>query len=122
MSHRIEQLADRREGFVLPGGRPFENLVPLTEVIAASIGFTTASKKVQNQYESMIRDLGPEFHILRELPLEDIRHASGNMISEGIRRLREGKVQCSPGYDGEYGIIRLFEPEEIDKRRNNSRT
>jgi uncharacterized protein (TIGR00375 family) len=122
VSHRIDQLADRSQGYVLPGGKPFENLVPLSEVIAASIGYTVASKKVQNQYESMIRDLGPEFHILRELSLEDIRHASGDMISEGIRRLREGRVECSPGYDGEYGIIRLFEPEEIDKRGKNSRT
>ncbi len=113
VSHRIEQLADRSEGYVLPGGKPFKNLVPLSEVIAASIGYTTASKKVQNQYESMLRDLGSEFHILRELPLEDISHASGNMISEGIRRLRGGKVHCTPGYDGEYGIIRLFEPEEM---------
>lgn len=114
--HRIEQLADRNEGYVLPGGRPFESLVPLPEVIAASIGYTTASRKVQNQYESMVRNLGSEFQILRELPLEDISHASGPMVSEGIRRLREGKIQLSSGYDGEYGTIQLFEPDEIDRR------
>lgn len=116
VSHRIGQLADRNEGFVLPGGKPFESLVPLPEVIAASIGYTTASKKVRNQYESMLRNLGSEFQILRELALEDIRNESGYMISEGIRRLREGKVERSPGYDGEYGTIKLFEPGEIDKR------
>lgn len=116
VSHRIEQLADRSRGFVLPGAKPFENLVPLLEVVAASTGYSAASKTVQSQYESMIRDLGPEFYILRELPLEEIKHASGHMISEGIRRLREGRVVCSPGYDGEYGTIRLFEPEEIGKR------
>ncbi len=115
VSHRIQQLADRGPDFILPGGKRFENLVPLSEVIAASIGYSAASKKVQNQYESMIRNLGTEFHILRELPLEDIHHACGHMISEGIRRLREGRVACSPGYDGEYGTIRLFEPGEIVK-------
>ena len=36
--HRIEQLADRDEDFLLPQGRPFENLVPLGEVIASSVG------------------------------------------------------------------------------------
>lgn len=116
VSHRIGQLADRNEGFILPGGKSFESLVPLPEVIAASIGYTTASKKVRNQYESMLRNLGSEFQILRELALEDIRNESGYMISEGIRRLREGKVERSPGYDGEYGTIKLFEPGEMDKR------
>lgn len=114
VSHRIGQLADRREGFVLPGGKPFESMIPLPEVIGASIGFSAASRKVQNQYESMVRELGPEFHILRELPLEDIRKVSGYLISEGIRRLREGMVECHPGYDGEYGTIQLFKPDEID--------
>ncbi len=116
VSHRIGQLADRAPGFILPGGKSYENLVPLNEVIAASTGYTVISKKVQSQYESMIRDLGSELLILRDLPLEDINHAAGYMISEGIKRLREGIVSCSPGYDGEYGTIRLFEPEEIDKR------
>lgn len=114
--HRIGQLADRSAGFVLPSGKPFESLVPLLEIIAASMGYSTASKKVQNQYESMIRELGPEFHILRELPLEDICPASGQMISEGIRRVREGRVGWSSGYDGEYGTMKLFEMEETAVR------
>jgi uncharacterized protein (TIGR00375 family) len=114
VSHRIEQLADRQEGIVLPGTRPFESLVPLSEVIAASIGCSPASVKAQNQYEAMIRNLGSEFQILRELSTEDIRQASGYLISEGIRRLREGKVERSPGYDGEYGTIKLFDRMEIE--------
>lgn len=114
VAHRIEQLSDRREGFVLPDGKPFESLVPLAEVIAASIGYSTASVKVQNQYEAMLRNLGPEFQILRELPIEDIRHDSGYSIAEGISRLRAGKVGISPGYDGEYGTIKLFDRMEID--------
>lgn len=112
--HRVEQLADRNEGFVLPGAKSFESLVPLGEVIAASIGYSSASQKVQNQYEAMVKHLGPEFFILRELPLEEIRHFSGYLISEGIRRLREGKVELNPGYDGEYGTVKLFDQMEID--------
>lgn len=112
--HRIEQLADRKEGFVLPGARPFESLVPLPEVIASSIGYSSTSVKVQNKYKAMIKNLGPEFKILRELPIEDICQVSGYLISEGIRRLREGKVERSPGYDGEYGTIKLFDRAEID--------
>ncbi|XOQ47728.1 MAG: DNA helicase [Eubacteriales bacterium] len=114
VSHRVEQLADRAEGFVPPDAKPFESLVPLSEVIAASAGCSSASVKVQRQYEAMIQNLGAEFQILRELPLEDIRRASGGLIAEGIRRLREGKVEWNAGYDGEYGTMKLFDRSEIE--------
>lgn len=113
VSHRVEQLADRAEGFVLPGAKTFESLVPLPEVIAASTGHSAAGVKVQNQYEAMLRKLGPEFLILRDIPIEEIRHASGHLLAEGIRRLRTGKVNRQPGFDGEYGSIKLFEPDEL---------
>lgn len=113
VSNRIKQLSDRSEGFVLPQGKPFESLVPLPEVIAACLGYSAASKKVQNQYFELLRGLGSEFDILREVPLEDIRKSSDPMIAEGVSRLRKGKVERIPGYDGEYGIIKLFDPDEI---------
>ena len=114
VSHRVEQLADRPEGFVLPGARRFESLVPLPEVIAASTGKSSASKLVQSLYQDLLGSLGPEFTILREMPVEDIRRAGGYLVSEGIRRLRDGLVIRHPGFDGEYGTIRLFTPSEID--------
>lgn len=114
VEHRVEQLADREEGFVLPDGRPFESLVPLPEVIGASTGMSAAGKKVNAQYEAMLEQLGSEFYILREAPFEDIRHAAGPCIEEGIKRLREGRVERTPGYDGEYGKIGLLDKAEID--------
>lgn len=115
VSHRIEQLADRKEGYRQLKEEFFESMVPLLEVIAASMGYTTASKKVQTQYETMVQTLGTEFDILRNLPIEDIRKVSGEWIAEGITRLRSKKVTCSPGYDGEYGVIQLFELGEIKR-------
>ena len=91
--HRIEQLADRDEDFLLPQGRPFENLVPLGEVIASSVGSSPSSVKVSRQYEHLLEELGNEFYILRQAPLEDISHAAGSLTAEGIRHLRDGKVQ-----------------------------
>ena len=46
VQHRVEQLADRPEGFSLPGARPFESLVPLPDVIAASTGLSASGLKV----------------------------------------------------------------------------
>ncbi len=111
--HRVEQLADRQEGYEKPGARHFESLVPLPEVIAASTDKSAASVKVQRQYEAMLAELGTEFSILRDIPLEAIRSCAGPCIEEGIRRLRQGKVERIPGYDGEYGIIKIIDKEEI---------
>ena len=104
------QLSDRDEGAAaMPeSGRPYESLVPLPEVVSACIGFYTASKKVQGQYEMLLEKLGAEFQVLREVPLEDIRVAGGDVLAEGIRRLRKGEVIRKPGFDGEYGKIELF--------------
>ena len=112
--HRVEQLADRPEGYQRAGAPAFESLAPLPEVIAASTGMSAASTKVTAQYLELLRRLGPEFRILRQTTLEAVAQAAGPCIAEGLRRLRAGEVRRIPGYDGEYGIIRLLEPEEID--------
>ncbi len=113
VSHRIEQLSDRPEGYRKPQAAEFESLVPLPELIGASLGFSSASAKVDNMYHTMIQNLGPEFSILREIPVEDIGSISGRLIAEGIRRLRRGEVTWRPGFDGEYGSLRLFTLSEI---------
>lgn len=113
--HRTLQLADREEGYVPQGANPFESLVPLPEVIAASTGRGASGAGVQRQYEKMIEKLGSEFSILREIGGEEIEKAAGYLIAEGIRRLRAGKVERLPGFDGEYGTIKLFEPWELEQ-------
>lgn len=114
VSHRIEQLADRPEHFIKENAKRFESLVPLPEVIAASTGRSAASAKVNAQYLKMTGTLGAEFEILRNVPIEDIKKCSGSLIAEGIDRLRRGKVWRIPGFDGEYGVIKLFEADELN--------
>ncbi|RHO85575.1 DNA helicase UvrD [Ruminococcus sp. AF41-9] len=109
VDHRVEQLADREEGFVKEDGRKYESLVPLPEVISACMGFSTASKKVQGCFEQMLQKLGTEFDILRNVPAEDIKSCAGERIAEGIENVRTGHVKRIPGYDGEYGKIELFD-------------
>lgn len=112
--HRVLELADRPDGYRRPGAKPFESLIPLPEVIASSTGNSVESKKTQELYATMLKELGPEFTILREMPVEDISCAAGTCIAEGIRRLRERKVERIAGYDGKYGEIRLFDDAERD--------
>ena len=109
VDHRVEQLADRAEGFVKKDSKKYESLVPLPEVISTCMGYSAASKKVQGCFEQMIQTLGTEFDILRNVPSEDIKSCAGERIAEGIENVRTGNVKRIPGYDGEYGKIELFD-------------
>ncbi len=130
--HRVEALSDRNEGFVSSAAKHFESLIPLREVIAASTGLTAASMKVKEKYDGLIHNLGPELFILREAQLHDIELKAGPLVAEGIRRLRSGKVEVLPGYDGEYGKIKILDKGEIDllcgqlcffdEKKSNART
>ncbi len=113
--HRVEALADREEGFVLPNGKRFESIVPLPETIAASTGVSAGSKKVAQQYEAMLREIGPEFFILREAPLSEIDACAGPCVAEGIRRIRHGEVEPVAGFDGQYGYVKVLSPDDIDR-------
>ena len=115
VEHRVEELADRPAGFRPAGAKPFESLVPLPEVIAASTGCSLGSKRVGEQYERLLDGLGAEFYILRQAPAEQIEQVAGPCVAEGIRRLRVGRVERRPGFDGEYGTITLLDPAQIEQ-------
>ncbi len=107
--HRVEELADRPEGAVKPNALPYHSLIPLPEVLAEFLGVRSAtSKRVEREYERLLAGLGPEFEILLDLPLEDIARVGGPRLAEGIGRMRRGEVLVEPGYDGEFGVIRVF--------------
>lgn len=105
---RVEALAGRPEGEKSPRSRPFFSVIPLEEVIAEARDVGRASKKVQALYFEMLGTLGPELKILLDLPLKEIQASAGDVVAEGIRRMREGKVAIAPGYDGEFGTIKIF--------------
>jgi len=106
--NRVAELADRPEGFVLKNAVPFKNLIPLNEIIAESLGVSTAGKEVGRHYDNLIKNLGDEFKVLLESERKDIEKESLPEIAEGIIRVREGKVFIEPGYDGIYGKIKIF--------------
>ncbi len=109
---RVEALADRPEGEKPPRWRPYTNLIPLPEVIAEAHGRKAGTRGVDEIFMRMLKQLGNELHILQEAPLEDIAKYAGPVVAEGIRRVRCSEVKIAAGYDGEYGTIHLFTPEE----------
>ncbi len=110
--HRVELLADRKRGFRPPGAPPYHSLIPLQEVLAEARGVGAASKSVQGEYMNLLARLGNEFKVLMDAPLAEIERAASPLVAEAIARVRAGKVRIKPGYDGEYGEIKIFETAE----------
>lgn len=110
--HRVEQLADRAEGGRPAVTPPYENLIPLPEIIGSVIGVGPTSKRVQAVYERMLAELGPELAILRDESPEAIAGCGEPLVAEGVRRMRAGEVEIAAGYDGEYGRIQVFSAED----------
>ncbi len=112
---RVEELADRAEGFRPDGAAGFRNLVPLPEIMSEILGTGPKSKKVLAEIDKLTAALGPELVILQDVPVDDLA-AHSTLLGEAVERLRRGQVVRDAGYDGEYGVIRLFEPGELARR------
>jgi PHP family Zn ribbon phosphoesterase len=81
--------------------------VPLPEVVAEVAGVGPTSKTVRGTVEAMLEALGPELPILERLPLEAIEQAGFPAVAAAIGKVRRGEVAWTPGFDGQYGSMRL---------------
>lgn len=117
VNHRVNELADRRGEIIPPStaGQAF-SLVPLQEILSEITGVGPQSKSVTADYENLIRKAGSELSILREIPTDELEKLHSPLLAEGISRLRAGKVIKHAGFDGEYGVIKLFEDSELVKK------
>lgn len=106
--HRVAALADRTVEGQPPAARPAERLLSLTKIIAEAKQAGEGTKKVQSCYDRMLAVHGPELKILRETPLADLAQTAGARVAEGVRRVRQGLLKITPGYDGVYGAVEIF--------------
>lgn len=110
--HRVLELSDRNYGFKPKGKIPFKKLVPLMEIIGLAIDKGKGTKTVEKKYIELISRLGGEFEILLDVSYEEIRKASNEVIADRIVRVREGKVEVKPGYDGVFGEVNIMGDRE----------
>jgi len=105
---RVEALADRPEGEGGDHRTPYRNLIPLEEIIAAAFGAQPGTAAVREEYFKIVRELGGEFHVLLQAPLDDLARLTRPRVVDGVRRVRDGRVAIRPGYDGVFGEIQVF--------------
>lgn len=109
VEYRVEELADRTES---KKNGDYKYIVPLQEIIADALDQGKQSKRVQAIYDRLIAEFGNEFAILLDVPVAALAAAGLPEISEGIRRVRAGELYIEPGFDGQYGVVKVFKAHE----------
>jgi len=117
--HRVEELADRPWNYIPQNAPEQRHLIPLEELIADAKGVNATSIKVQESYEKALIKGGNEFEILLDKSFDELCKIFDEKIAEGIIKMRMGKVNIAPGYDGEFGKISIF--KDLEKFENKTR-
>jgi uncharacterized protein (TIGR00375 family) len=120
--HRVDDLADREEKNIpVEKFIPHKYIVPLKEIIAKVFDMGVKSKRVENEYNNLIKNLGSDLKIILETPEKEIsKVVSDQDIVSAIRNVRGGKVKVFPGYDGVYGKVEVLTVD--GKKKNNQRS
>lgn len=109
---RVMELADRTVPVYPPGSPVVHSLVPLTELLGELLRVGSSAKKVMQAYVQLVQRFGSEFAILLNTDIDDLERGSSPLLAEAVKRVRTGKVIRRPGYDGEFGVIRVFSDSE----------
>jgi uncharacterized protein (TIGR00375 family) len=120
--NRVEELADRPDGFRPEKAIAYKKLVGLDKIIAEALETKSrSSQRVQKEYSILIKKFGNEINILIDEDLENLKKQKVMpAIVEGIKRVREGKLSINPGFDGQYGTVKVFSDEEKVQNKQQS--
>ena len=110
--NRVYILADRTEPVLQ---KSFFSFIPIQEILSEILGVSVSSKKVTSEYDMLLTKLGPELNILHDISIDRIKKEYNHVFAEAVARMRTAKVIAEAGYDGEYGVIKVFNPGEKEK-------
>jgi uncharacterized protein (TIGR00375 family) len=123
VEQRVEELADRPEGYK-PIGKPgYKRLLPLSEIIATVLNVGEPSTQaVWKIYNALVGRVGNEYSVLLDASEETLNTVVDSQITNAILRVRAGSFAVVPGFDGVYGKLILGEdnspemPSEVKRR------
>ncbi len=111
--YRVAELADRDEARIQPLLPSYHSITPLPHLLSEIVGSNPKSLAVQKHYFQLVQTFGSELELLLFSPLQHIQQYGSEYLAEGIRRLRNGQIRVTEGYDGIYGTVRVFDKKEM---------
>jgi len=115
--NRVDELADRPEGFEPEARIPYKRMVPLAEIISDVLGVGDGSKAVAAEYRAIVPRVGTEFEVLTEVSEGDLLKKLPSKIAKAILNVRNGNVEILPGFDGEYGKIDILKGAKVKEEK-----
>jgi uncharacterized protein (TIGR00375 family) len=113
--YRVEELADRKEQNTPKNRHPYYSIIQLVDILSEILQVGPKSKKVQKYYKEALKQLGSEFDILHRLSPHAIEKTGIPLLGEAIRRMRLKEITVLPGFDGEYGKVKIFKAHEREQ-------
>ena len=105
VANRVEELADRPEGYKPENAPGFRRMIPLAELLSGFLGIKQLySKTIFGKYMGLIEKFGSEFDILMNTPREELLNTLDGKFVDIIMLNRKGGIKVKPGYDGVYGV------------------
>lgn len=101
---------------------PFVKLVPLNEIIAESFGVQVQSQKVKQHFDMLAETFGSEMQVLLHVPIEELSRIGGERVAQGVRKVRSGDMVVEPGFDGEYGKVKIWQEGESETKPKEKKT
>ena len=120
--NRVQALADRPEGFIPKNRHGYQSIVPLADILSEIFEVGPNTKKVNTNFNKAIETLGPELGILLDKDIKEIAKANIPLLAKAIDKMRSGKVTTSPGFDGEFGKVQIFKPDEKERLKGEDQT
>lgn len=99
---------------------PFVKLVPLNEIVAEALFSTVSSQKVKMLYDELCKKFESEMNILLKTPVTDIEREAGPRVAEGIDKVRRGNIVIAPGFDGQYGVVKIWDEKKIPAKQEEA--
>ncbi len=112
--HRVQELALRPAGYVPENRHGYKSIIPLNDILSEILGVGPKTKKVALHYNRAVELLGSELEILLDRDISNIEDTGIPLLSEAISRMRKGDIKIAPGFDGEYGKVKIFDDKERD--------
>ena len=99
-----------RDGLIRhPGGRPpFMRLVQLTDLLGFALNVGPRTRTVQKVYRMLCEELGSELEVLARADEFALVQVGGEAVAETVLKARRGMVSVNPGFDGQYGTVRVL--------------